>query len=423
MNIYHIDFENVHNRGFIGLDALSVDDCIVIYYSKNALSIGIELVQRLMSGSFHTEFVKVVETWFPGEHKDAMDFYIVANVFAVNGTGINQYIVSNDTSFDCAITAGEQLGIKNISRIQKISDTVPVSDAMPAKKPSLDFSQNAKPNSPDTSAPPNSETFIGADDDSDELSFDSDYLEMVELNKLLRSANGGRTHESDLLDEMIASESMNFERNLQQAQAKPQNGDSNHENQYEDADSSLSDVSECAPNSSCFSKMPVCKGPIKNTILTSHRVEQLNLPPSAPTMPASPFCDSESLYSKETAAPLLPNAPQQNAITQYNQSSKPAGTSKKKSSKLSAQERKRLKKQKRNAALVSFRNILSKNGFDTNECNSISNYVVTILENNKNKPVVYIQNLILKNYGKHEGNTVVSLLKKEINKQRSNLAS
>ena len=47
MSMYLVDFENVNGDGLTGIEQLKAEDCVTIFYSKNAATISFEVHQAL----------------------------------------------------------------------------------------------------------------------------------------------------------------------------------------------------------------------------------------------------------------------------------------------------------------------------------------------------------------------------------------
>lgn len=118
-NYYFIDFQNVTKDGLDGLDALGKNDCVRVYYGKNAAHIPFDLHIRIHECQAAFEYEKVEYSI-----KNALDCMIIYDIRAFAGVRNvrNYYIVSNDTDFDEPIRSFSAAGLK-ICRIPSIKDT------------------------------------------------------------------------------------------------------------------------------------------------------------------------------------------------------------------------------------------------------------------------------------------------------------
>ncbi|MCL1880577.1 MAG: PIN domain-containing protein [Oscillospiraceae bacterium] len=104
MKIFLIDFENVHSDGITGVDFLSENDEVVIFYSNNADSITFEMMHKLMFCKAKLNYYKVRRGG-----RNALDFqmssylgYLVEK-YSDKPDEVEFYLVSKDTGFDFVI--------------------------------------------------------------------------------------------------------------------------------------------------------------------------------------------------------------------------------------------------------------------------------------------------------------------------------
>ena len=97
MKIFLIDFENVKSKGLTGIDSLTEQDKVIIFYSENADTISFDMHQKVLTSKSDIEYFKVHVGG-----KNALDFqlstllgYLVAKNFYSH-----IYVISNDKSFD-----------------------------------------------------------------------------------------------------------------------------------------------------------------------------------------------------------------------------------------------------------------------------------------------------------------------------------
>lgn len=97
MKIYLIDFENVHSEGMTGVDLLSEDDEVVIFYSANADSISFDVLHKLMFCKAKLSYFKIRRGG-----KNALDFQLSSYLGYRLGSDPTAefYIISRDSGFD-----------------------------------------------------------------------------------------------------------------------------------------------------------------------------------------------------------------------------------------------------------------------------------------------------------------------------------
>lgn len=120
MRIFYADYENIQSAGLEGIDRLTEDDRLYVFYSVHAETIKIGVVNQILNSLAKVEFVEA-----DAGTENALDFQLVAGLFANISEENEYYIVSRDTGFDAAIKMGVRLGYSNIHRIstlQKLLD-------------------------------------------------------------------------------------------------------------------------------------------------------------------------------------------------------------------------------------------------------------------------------------------------------------
>ena len=98
--IYLIDFENVSNRGFNGIERVGGKDAIILFYSEQRSTISITVHRKLEETKARKEYLPVKTGG-----KNALDFQLVTWLgYLIAQQPDEEYcIVSNDTGFDAAI--------------------------------------------------------------------------------------------------------------------------------------------------------------------------------------------------------------------------------------------------------------------------------------------------------------------------------
>ena len=109
MAIYFVDYENVGSAGVDGVDYLTDQDEIKIFYSNHADTLKYEQVKQLLSTKAKVDLLKI-ETGTA----NALDFQLVAMLYYTLKDDEPRYIISRDTGYDMAVKMGEQLGASGV---------------------------------------------------------------------------------------------------------------------------------------------------------------------------------------------------------------------------------------------------------------------------------------------------------------------
>ena len=67
MKVYLVDFENVKSKGLSGVDSLTENDSVIIFYSENSDTISFEMHQKVLSSKAEIEYLKEVFKLSEGE--------------------------------------------------------------------------------------------------------------------------------------------------------------------------------------------------------------------------------------------------------------------------------------------------------------------------------------------------------------------
>lgn len=107
---YLVDFENVHNEGVEHISSLSKDDHILIFYTKNALNISLDIA-----------FAKDmdIEGHRVPEGAQSLDKHLITYLgylVGCKGSNCSIVIISKDKGFDKIIKFWNEKGYQNISR-------------------------------------------------------------------------------------------------------------------------------------------------------------------------------------------------------------------------------------------------------------------------------------------------------------------
>lgn len=102
MATYLVDYENVHHSGLLGMEALSEEDNIVVFYSDNGETIPIYLLDNC---SASLDFRRVV-----AGTSNALDFQLVGYLFHEMKPEEVYYIISRDTGYDMIVPMAKSFG-------------------------------------------------------------------------------------------------------------------------------------------------------------------------------------------------------------------------------------------------------------------------------------------------------------------------
>ena len=123
MKTFLIDLENVKNQGLVGVELLSSEDRVFIFYSESANSLSIPIIQAMNNSRAQIEYVRLQRSG-----RNAMDFQIVALLgFLIGSERKGLYcIVSQDNGYLAPVEffmdhAADQLDVNVLlsSSIQK----------------------------------------------------------------------------------------------------------------------------------------------------------------------------------------------------------------------------------------------------------------------------------------------------------------
>lgn len=97
MRSFLVDFENVKSKGLVGIDQLSSDDHVVIFYSENSDTISFEMHCSVMRAAASVEYMKVNVGG-----KNALDFQLstLLGYMVAQQNNSHIFIISNDKGFD-----------------------------------------------------------------------------------------------------------------------------------------------------------------------------------------------------------------------------------------------------------------------------------------------------------------------------------
>lgn len=122
MNIFLIDYENVNSIGLNGIDLLTKDDKVYLFYSENANSINIDIMNIIVKGNFSFKNFKLNKS-----DKNALDFQLVlflGTMIKSKKSSTNFYIISHDNGYQSAIDfAKEQFNV-DIKKFDSIYNAI-----------------------------------------------------------------------------------------------------------------------------------------------------------------------------------------------------------------------------------------------------------------------------------------------------------
>lgn len=97
MKSYLVDFENVKSKGLFGIENLTADDHVVIFYSENSDTISFEMHCSVMRAAATVEYMKVNVGG-----KNALDFQLstLLGYMVAQNCNTHIFIISNDKGFD-----------------------------------------------------------------------------------------------------------------------------------------------------------------------------------------------------------------------------------------------------------------------------------------------------------------------------------
>ncbi|MDR0197304.1 MAG: hypothetical protein LBI36_03695 [Oscillospiraceae bacterium] len=100
MRIFLIDFENVHSEGMIGVDNLTEEDEVAIFYSVNADSVSFEILHKLMFCKAKLSYFKIRRGG-----RNALDFQLATYLgYLISVRPDAQFfLISRDNGFDFAV--------------------------------------------------------------------------------------------------------------------------------------------------------------------------------------------------------------------------------------------------------------------------------------------------------------------------------
>ena len=116
MNLFFLDFENVHVDGLKGLENLTNNDTVYLFYSKNTPHLPMEIVNKISNSK------ALFETIECKTGKNAMDFAISTYLgykIKTYENKCNYYIVSCDKDYQAIVDFWEDWNISIVNDLSK----------------------------------------------------------------------------------------------------------------------------------------------------------------------------------------------------------------------------------------------------------------------------------------------------------------
>jgi hypothetical protein len=130
MSVYLIDYENVHSAGLEGVENLSIDDEVVMFYGNDGSSIPMELHVKMAESKASIRYIRTNKT-----AKNYLDFQLSAiSGYLVATTKQNEFIViSKDSGFNSVLDLWNNQDFVGRRLIFSKRDQI-AEDAAPKKK-------------------------------------------------------------------------------------------------------------------------------------------------------------------------------------------------------------------------------------------------------------------------------------------------
>lgn len=142
MNYYFIDYENVHNDGFLGIETLNENDFVYLMYTEQNRAFPIEALNIICKHNIKLE-LQMVGTGA----KNALDFqlssYLGYFIAKNEEKKCKYYIVSKDTGYDCLIKFWKDKGAA-IERIANFKTKIKSANSSKSKPANSSVSANVE---------------------------------------------------------------------------------------------------------------------------------------------------------------------------------------------------------------------------------------------------------------------------------------
>lgn len=111
MAAYYVDYENVGSIGLLGLEKLTGNDRLILFFSDHADTIKMEIVQALMKTPCQVEFHKIERGT-----QNALDFQLITMLYTLETGKEPCYIISKDNGYDASIKMAQKLNLRYVQR-------------------------------------------------------------------------------------------------------------------------------------------------------------------------------------------------------------------------------------------------------------------------------------------------------------------
>jgi len=118
MNLIFVDFENVHNTGLNGLENLTENEIVYLFYSKNTPHLPMDVVAKISKSPADIELIE------SGVGKNAMDFVIASYLgYMINehDDNVEYYILSKDKGYKPLVDFWEDWNVKMIGDLTQFA--------------------------------------------------------------------------------------------------------------------------------------------------------------------------------------------------------------------------------------------------------------------------------------------------------------
>lgn len=111
---FYIDFENIGSSGLVGIESLTENDCVRIYYSNNP-NIDMHTVENMMHSPAKIQFVKLPDSLKMMNLSNALDIVLLTDISRIAATLGSNYavVISNDKGYDSVISELNQTNQTN----------------------------------------------------------------------------------------------------------------------------------------------------------------------------------------------------------------------------------------------------------------------------------------------------------------------
>ncbi len=190
MATYYVDYENVHNGGMKGIEAVGRDDLVYVFYSEVANTMTMETIKKLMQSSCAIEFIDVSTGTL-----NALDFQLITLLYATIDSDDYHYIITNDKGYDASIAMAKRINLENVMRFNTIFGATKDYEKHLAEY----AEQNAKSETADESEPEPVTTEPGIDEETLITN-----VESAIINAFEKKSNEAT---SELIQKLLAKES------------------------------------------------------------------------------------------------------------------------------------------------------------------------------------------------------------------------